>query len=151
MIDDFQAANPNIEVKLLSGPYASTQDQTFTAAASGTMADVVGLDGAWVSDLHKQGALADLSGQMKDAATTSRSSPARCKLDGSTYMIPVVNFVYPLFVNDDLMKKAGVTKTPEHPDRVQGRGRQGQQAEPHDQGLDHPALAPRTRTASRTT
>ena len=112
VINDFQAANPNIEVKLLSGPYASTQDQTFTAAASGTMADVVGLDGAWVSDLHKQGALADLSGKMKDAGYDYSQLASQVQLEGSTYMIPVVNFVYPLFVNDDLMKKAGVSKTP---------------------------------------
>jgi multiple sugar transport system substrate-binding protein len=114
VIDDFQKANPNITVKLISGPYATTQDQTFTAAASGTMADVVGLDGAWVSDLHKQGALADLSSQMKDAGYDESQLASQVQLEGSTYMIPVVNFVYPLFVNNDLMKKAGVSKVPDN-------------------------------------
>jgi len=112
LMDDFEKANPNITVKLISGPYASTQDQTFTAAASGTMADVVGLDGAWVSDLHKQNALADLSSQMKDAGYDESQLASQVQLDGSTYMIPVVNFVYPLFVNNDLLKKAGVAKVP---------------------------------------
>ena len=66
-MDDFETANPGITVKLLSGPYASTQEQIFAGAAAGTMSDVVGLDGAWVSDFAKQGALADLSTLMKDA------------------------------------------------------------------------------------
>ena len=49
------------------GPYASTKEQVVAGAASGTMSDVVGLDGAWVSDFAKQGAIADLSRLMADA------------------------------------------------------------------------------------
>jgi multiple sugar transport system substrate-binding protein len=112
VVDDFEKSHKNITVKLISGPYASTQDQTFTAAASGTMADVVGLDGAWVSDLHKQNALANLTDLMKSSNYDDSQLAAQVKQDGSTYMIPVVNFVYPLFVNEDLLKKAGVSKVP---------------------------------------
>ena len=36
----------------------------------------------------------------------------RFKLDGATYMIPVVNFVYPVFVNLDLLAKAGIANPP---------------------------------------
>ena len=61
LMDDFESENPGITVELLSGPYASTKEQLFAGAAAGTMSDVVGLDGAWVSDFAKQGALADLS------------------------------------------------------------------------------------------
>ena len=112
VVDDFQKANPNITVKLISGPYDSTQDQTFTAAASGTMADVVGLDGAWVNDLHKQGALANITDLIKDAKYDDSQLASQVKLEGNTYMVPVVNFVYPLFVNDDLLDKAGVDAIP---------------------------------------
>lgn len=112
IVDDFEKSHKNIDVKLISGPYASTQDQTFTAAASGTMADIVGLDGAWVSDLHKQGALANLTELMKADGYDDSQLAAQVKLEGGTYMIPVVNFVYPMFVNDDLLKKAGVTTPP---------------------------------------
>jgi multiple sugar transport system substrate-binding protein len=34
------------------------------------------------------------------------------QIKGKTYMIPVVNFVYPLFVNKDLLAKAGVKAVP---------------------------------------
>lgn len=48
LMDDFEAQNPGIKVKLLSGPYASTKEQVIASAAAGEMSDVVGLDGAWV-------------------------------------------------------------------------------------------------------
>ena len=67
IIDDFEAKNPGIKVTLVSGPYANTRDQIVVGAASGTLSDVVGLDGAWVNDLAKQGAIApldDLSGRL---------------------------------------------------------------------------------------
>ena len=71
-----------------------------------------GLDGAWVSDFAKQGAIADLSALMDDAKYDQSQLASQVKVDDKTYMIPVVNFIYPMFTNDDLLKKAGVTKPP---------------------------------------
>jgi multiple sugar transport system substrate-binding protein len=112
MMDQFETANPGIKVKLISGPYASTKEQVVAGAAAGTMSDVVGLDGAWVNDFVKQGSLANLSDLMKSANFDESQLAAQVKLDGSTYMIPVANFVYPMFVNEDLLKKAGVSAVP---------------------------------------
>lgn len=112
MMDDFEKANPNIKVKLISGPYSSTQQQTVAGAASKTLADVVGLDGAWVNDLAKQKAIADLTSLMKDAGYDDSQLASQIKVADSTYMIPVVNFVYPMFSNDDLLSKAGVSAPP---------------------------------------
>jgi hypothetical protein len=78
MISDFTAQNPNIKVKLLSAPYASTKQQLVTGAASKTLPDVVGLDGAWVSDFAKQGAITDLSKLMTGSPRrATRPYPAR--------------------------------------------------------------------------
>src|SRR5690348_17244499 len=55
IIDGFEAADPGIKVKLISGPFSATRDQIVAGAASGTLSDVVGLDGAWVNELAKQG------------------------------------------------------------------------------------------------
>src|SRR2546430_5230119 len=112
LMDEFQAQNPGITVKLISGPYSTTHDQTVAGAATGTMSDVVGLDGAWVNDFVKQGALADLSKLMSDAKYDGSELAAQIQLNGSTWMIPVVNFVYPVFVNLDLLKAAGIDKLP---------------------------------------
>jgi multiple sugar transport system substrate-binding protein len=112
IISDFTAQNPTIKVKLLSAPYASTKQQLVTGAASKTLPDVVGLDGAWVSDFAKQGAIADLSQLMTEAKYDPSELASQVQISGKTYMIPVVNFVYPLFVNKDLLTKAGVAEVP---------------------------------------
>jgi multiple sugar transport system substrate-binding protein len=113
IMDQFEAANPGIKVTLLSGPFADTQQQVVAGAAAGTLSDVVGLDGSWVSDLVKQGAITDLSTLM----TQNGYDPAQLAstvtgTNGDTYMIPVVNFVYPMFVNNTLLNQAGVTTPP---------------------------------------
>lgn len=112
LMDQFESENPGIKVKLISGPYASTKEQIVAGAAAGTMSDVVGLDGAWVNDFVKQGSLANLSDLMKSASFDESQLAAQVQVDGSTWMIPVANFVYPMFTNDDLLQKAGVTATP---------------------------------------
>jgi multiple sugar transport system substrate-binding protein len=112
LMTEFTTQNPNIKVKLLSGPYASTKQQLVAGAASRTLPDVVGLDGAWVSDFAKQGAIADLSALMSEAKYDPSELASQIQIKGKTYMIPVVNFVYPLFVNNDLLAKAGITTPP---------------------------------------
>jgi multiple sugar transport system substrate-binding protein len=112
LMDKFESENPGIKVKLLSGPYASTKEQVVAGAASGTMSDVVGLDGAWVSDFAKQGAITDLTAVMKDAGYDDSQLASQVQVDGKTYMIPVVNFVYPMFTNDALLSQAGVMAPP---------------------------------------
>jgi len=112
LMDKFEDENPGITVELLSGPYASTKEQVLAGAAAGTMSDVVGLDGAWVNDFAKQGAIADLSALMADDGFDDSQLVSQVQVDGSTYMIPVVNFVYPMFTNDDLLAQAGVDAPP---------------------------------------
>jgi multiple sugar transport system substrate-binding protein len=112
LMDEFEAKNPGIKVELISGPYSTTKEQVVAGAAAGTMSDVVGLDGAWVSDFVKQGSLASLTDLMAAAGYDDSGLAAQIQLNGATYMIPVVNFVYPVFVNLDLMAAAGIANPP---------------------------------------
>lgn len=112
LMDQFESANPGIKVELLSGPYASTKEQLVAGAAAQTMPDVVGLDGAWVSDFAKQGAIADLTALMAEQGYDDAELASQIQIDGATYMIPVVNFVYPMFANMDLLEEAGVAEIP---------------------------------------
>ena len=112
LMDQFHQQNPNITVKLISAPFQSLQQQTISQAATGTLPDVVGLDGAWVNPLYKQGALLNLSDAMKSANYDPKDLASQVGYSGSTYMIPVVNFVYPLFTNDAILAKAGISKPP---------------------------------------
>lgn len=112
LIDEFEDANPGINVDLLSGPYASTREQLVAGAASGTMPDVVGLDGAWVNDFAKQGAIADLSTLIDENGYDDSQLASQVQVNGATYMVPAVNFVYPLYTNDALLAEAGVDAPP---------------------------------------
>lgn len=112
IMDDFEAKNPGIKVTLVSGPYATTHDQIVVGAASGTLSDVVGLDGAWVNGLAKQGAIASMDELMTKANYDKSQLADIIKVDGKSVMFPLASFVYPVFVNLDLAKAAGVDKMP---------------------------------------
>ena len=112
LMDEFEAQNPGIKVELISGPYSSTKEQVVAGAVAGTMSDVVGLDGAWVSDFVKQESIANLTDLMSQAGYDDSELASQIQLNGGTYMIPVVNFVYPVFVNLDLLANAGIANPP---------------------------------------
>jgi multiple sugar transport system substrate-binding protein len=114
IMDDFEAKNPGIKVKLISGPYSNTRDQIVTGAATRTLSDVVGLDGAWVNDLAKQGAIAAMDGLIASSGFDAKQIAAIIKLDGKSYMFPVASFVYPVFINLDLFQGAGVANPPQN-------------------------------------
>src|SRR6218665_1439096 len=111
-IDEFHTAHPLLRLKPISAPLASLQTQTISQAASATLPDVVRLDGSWVNPLYKQGALLNLSEVMKTANYDPKNLASQVGFNGSTYMIPVVNFVYPLFTNNEILAKAGISKPP---------------------------------------
>ncbi|WP_421726142.1 ABC transporter substrate-binding protein [Bauldia sp.] len=112
IMDDFEAQNPGITVELVSGPYAATRDQIVIGAASGTLSDVVGLDGAWVNDLAKQNAIAAMDPLMQASDFDSDQVAAIISLNGNSYMFPVASFVYPVFMNVDLLEESGVDTIP---------------------------------------
>jgi len=112
IMDGFEAANPGIKVKLVSGPYSATHDQIVAGAASGTLSDVVGLDGAWVNGLAKQSAIAPMDSLMDDAKYDRAQIADIVKVGGKSMMFPLASFVYPVFVNLDLAKAAGLDKMP---------------------------------------
>jgi len=112
MMDEFEAQNPGIKVKLISGPYATTRDQVVVGAATGTLSDVVGLDGAWVNELAREGAIASLDGLIASTNYDTSQVAAIIKVDNKSHMFPVVSFVYPIFINLDLFKAAGIEKLP---------------------------------------
>ena len=112
LMDQFEAQNPGIKVKLISGPYSNTRDQIVTGAATGTLSDVVGLDGAWVNDLAKQGAIAALDPLVSSSNFDIKQVAAVIKVDNKSYMFPVASFVYPIFMNLDYFKTAGIANPP---------------------------------------
>lgn len=111
IVDGF-TAQTGVKIKLLSNPYADTKTQIAAGAAAGTMADVVGLDGSWVYDFAKHESIANLTDLMKADGYDDSQLSDQIRVDGNTYMIPVVNFAYPMYVNLDIVKEAGIESIP---------------------------------------
>ncbi|MBD8012139.1 sugar ABC transporter substrate-binding protein [Microbacterium sp. Re1] len=106
LVDEFEEANPGIKIELQTGPYGDTKDQLVAGAASGTLPDLIGLDGNWVYDLTKQGVLADL-GEVSGGSDLIDSIEG-VEVDGGTRMLNVVYATYVLFANTDILDAAGV-------------------------------------------
>src|SRR5262245_3182102 len=84
IMDDFEKANPGIKVPLVSGAYAATHDQIVVGAASGTLSDVLVLDGACVNGLAKQGAITSMDPLMDQSKFDRSQVAAIIKVDGKS-------------------------------------------------------------------
>lgn len=111
LLDEFEAQNPGIKVKLVSVPSASYYEQIVSGAATGTLSDVVGVDGKWIYDVSKMGALGSIQKYL-DASSVKSELTNIYSVDNDAKSVPVVSFVYPLFVNMDLLNAAGYTEPP---------------------------------------
>lgn len=112
LMDQFEEENPGVTVTLVSNPYSATVDLQTSAAATGTLADVVAINGASVYDLKAQGAITDLSALMEDAGYDPNQLVSNDQIDGATYMVRALNFAYPMYYNNALLEAAGVTELP---------------------------------------
>lgn len=113
LMDRFEQANPGIKVNLISNPYSATVDLQTAAAAAGTLADIVAINGASVYDLKTQGAITNLSALMEQAGFDPAQLVSNDQIDGATYMVRALNFAYPMYYNNDLLSGAGITKLPD--------------------------------------
>ncbi|MBN8880784.1 MAG: extracellular solute-binding protein, partial [Salana multivorans] len=113
LMDRFEEENPGVTVNLISNPYSATVDLQTSAAATGTLACLVAINGASVYDLKTQGAITNLSTLMDEAGFDPSTLVSNDQIDGATYMVRALNFAYPMYYNLDLLEAAGITKLPE--------------------------------------
>ncbi|MCU6763790.1 Probable ABC transporter-binding protein DR_1438 precursor [uncultured Roseburia sp.] len=97
-----------ITVELLSAPWANTKEQIVSGAANKTVADIVSVDGAWLSEFTDMGILTDLTAAGVDANLATDT----WKVGDTSYVVPVLNFAYPMYVNMDILEEAGVKEIP---------------------------------------
>ena len=83
--------------------------------------------------------------------TTRARSPTSSRSTARAYMFPLASFVYPVFVNLDLAKAAGVDKHADQPHRVRRRREEDDRRRQEPVRLGAAAVAAEPRTASRTT
>lgn len=111
-IADTYYKKTGVKINLLSAPFSDTKTQIVSGATTGTVADIVSVDSSWVYDFADQGLLTDMTALMKKDGFNRNIPKTQWQVNNKTYAIPIVNYAYPMFVNKDILKKAGVTKIP---------------------------------------
>lgn len=101
-----------VAIELLNNPHSDTRTLISVGAATRTAPDIVGLDGSWVYDFAKQGAILNLTELMNSTGYDSSQLLRQIQYDGNTYSIPVVNYAYPLCANLGILEEAGVSEIP---------------------------------------
>ncbi|MGF6989736.1 multiple sugar transport system substrate-binding protein [Lachnospiraceae bacterium PM6-15] len=97
-----------VKVELVSAPWSDTKTAITAGATNGTIADIVSVDGAWLSEFVEMSILSDVEAAGVDAGLTGDI----WKVDGTSYVVPVLNFSYPMYVNMDILEAAGVEAIP---------------------------------------
>ncbi|MEG2668609.1 MAG: ABC transporter substrate-binding protein, partial [Lachnospiraceae bacterium] len=97
-----------VKVELLTAPWADTKTAITAGATNGTIADIVSVDGAWLAEFADMGVLTDAEA----AGVDSKLASDIWKIDNTGYVVPVLNFAYPMYVNMDILKASGVEKIP---------------------------------------
>ena len=101
-----------VKVELLSAPFADTKTAIVSGATTGTVADIVSVDGSWVYDFADQGILTNISTLLDADGFDQSVFLSQWEAKGATYALPVINFAYPMFVNLDILDACGITEMP---------------------------------------
>lgn len=110
-LDDICAkyeADTGNKVELLTAPWADTKTAITAGATNGTIADIVSVDGAWLAEFAEMGILTDVEAAGVDSSLASDI----WKVGDTGYVVPVLNFAYPMYVNTGILEDSGVDAIP---------------------------------------
>lgn len=97
-----------VTVELLTAPWADTKTAITAGATNNTIADIISVDGAWLAEFADMGIITDVEAAGVD---TSLASDV-WKVGDTSYVVPVNNFAYPMYVNMDILSAANVSEIP---------------------------------------
>lgn len=117
-IDDFEAENPNVTIRIESFPFVEYQTKINSSMKAGTAADIVTVVGQWAPPLIEAGLLEPIPEEVITADTLLSDywpgAASEAIVDGQVYMIPnhITMGTGGLIYNEDLLVEAGITVPP---------------------------------------
>ncbi|WP_018184746.1 ABC transporter substrate-binding protein [Kaistia granuli] len=116
----FNAANPDIEVKVEHLPWPEMQQQLVTDISAGTAPDISHMATRWMAGFSQDGVLAPIEDLMSPAfaETFVPTYLDLQKQDGHTWGLPIAASARGLFYNKALFKQAGIDAVPTTWDQV---------------------------------
>jgi multiple sugar transport system substrate-binding protein len=115
LVAAFEKENPNVTIKRTAIGFADYRTKLIQAAATGKFPDFAFINASEVPAQVEQGGIADLTEYMADWPDKDQFYPNMMKqveVDGKTYAAPYRTATTALFYNEDLLKKAGISKPP---------------------------------------
>jgi len=115
-LDEFEKANPDIKVEIVSLPWGQAFEKFLSMVQAGETPDVVEMPERWMGLYGNNGQLEDLGPYMKDWAELATLGD-RAKQFGSTvkntqYMLPYGYYARAMFWNKKLFAEAGLKEAP---------------------------------------
>lgn len=121
LIENFEAANPDITVKMTTFPYADYRTKVAAAIPAGEGPDVVQLFYGWLNDYIEAGLIQPLPEDSFPAAQIDADffpMVQAMKQDGQYYALPTAVRSLALFYNERLFEEAGIDGPPETLDEM---------------------------------
>jgi multiple sugar transport system substrate-binding protein len=115
LIKEFQAKNPNIEVKQVNFPYEQYNEKVAATVAAGKGPDLINLYYGWLPKYVDSGFLQPLPADAFPAADIEKEFFPVVKagqMDGKYYVLPTAVRTLALLYNKDLLKAEGIAEAP---------------------------------------
>ncbi len=132
LMAEFNAANPDIEVKQETFPYDNYIAKVKSAVGAGQGPDVVNLFYGWIPDWVAGGFLEPISKAGFDAKTLEANVGPLIqagKVNGKYWAVPTAVRSLAIFYNKDLFKAAGISKIPKTWAEFEAAGKKIQKVE----------------------
>ncbi len=114
MIAEFEAANPDITIEIVSTPFGVFQERLFVALRSGEALDVGYIGARWLQELNENGFLMDMSGVMADLPREDWIPGTFQGVETDDALVAIADRVDPwvIYTNERLLEEAGITECP---------------------------------------
>lgn len=115
IVDEYELANPDVTVEIISLPWGQAFEKLATMVAGGDVPDVVEMPDTWQALYAGSGQLASLTDYVTDwehGETLTDKTVAMGSQAGDLYMIPYGFYLRAMFYNKRLLEEAGVDGPP---------------------------------------
>ncbi|MGI9420691.1 MAG: ABC transporter substrate-binding protein, partial [Geminicoccaceae bacterium] len=114
MAEEFEAANPDIDVTIENVAWGNLQQRLTTDIAGGTAPDISIIGTRWLVDYVENGVVEPLSGYMDDEFNGRfiETFMGPSTIDGEIYGLPVAASARAMYYNKSLLEEAGVAEPP---------------------------------------
>ena len=120
LIEQFEAASPDIQVNHVNFPYADYRVKVGAAIPAGEGPDVVQLFYGWLDAYREAGLLSPLPAALTgDVASDYFPMVSAMEVDGEFWGLPTAVRSLALFYNTDLFEEAGISGPPETLDELE--------------------------------